>query len=188
MIAVLSDFFSKPFVYPCVLGLTALFLFFAAVFMLTVCRRNAKICNELPRWKIPGLVLGAVDLLWCIPNAMPILPENLHKYLLPLVPVLLIASWLALDHLFARAIGGFMILSAHYFLKESFAAPQAGSALFALLTLAYGTLGIYYSGLPFKVRDTLQLASGKYFWCAPLFLIVYGTDALLTAILAGRSL
>ncbi len=187
------EFFRAPWVYPAVLFAAAAGAAVSAGFLLTVRQENLTERQKAPRLKIPGIILGFIDLLWCIPNAMPILPESLHRYLLPLAVVLTVLAWFALDHLFARAIGGFMILSAHYFLKELFAAPVPAGSIFAVLCLLFGTLGIVISGQPWRIRDFIGLSVTRYGMILPVFLILFAVGTLwnmiftLTAALRGAA-
>ncbi len=141
--------------------------------------------ESLPRASIPGAVLGLIDLLWCIPNVKPILSESLHPALLPAAFALAILGWIFLDKLLARAIGGFLILLAHYFLKESFAAGAPGAELFAALCFVAGTFGIFVSGKPHLLRDFIRraCASGAWRIAAAAFFGAFTLSSALTLLL-----
>lgn len=124
----------------------------------------------LPRWagwpRNPwvGAVLAAAGLLWCIPHAQPILPAGLHPYLLPAV---VLCTWLGyayLDYLLARALGGLMILLAHFFLASAFAQHSPGRPVFAVACLAMGTLGICFCGKPYWLRDLIRRLASSAAW------------------------
>ena len=156
------EFFNPRLMYLILLPLCAVLCITGGILLLKVNKENLEKREKLPRAALPGAILGIIDLLWCIPNAMPILPEPLHKYLLPLAILLIILAYCALDHLFSRAIGGFMILTAHFYLKESFASPTILSAVFATLCLIFGTIGIFISGkLSSKIEQAFMNSSKR---------------------------
>ena len=150
--------------YPCALGSWALLCAALAFLALKLRPELSARLDRLPRAALPGALLGFADLLWCIPNVKPILPESLHIYLFPLAIALAILAWIYLDKLLARAVGGFLILLAHFFLKESFSDALPGSAFFALLCLLFGTVGIFISGKPHLLRDLLRNLCAKGNW------------------------
>jgi hypothetical protein len=118
--------------------------------------------ENLPRWeRLPrapwlGAMLAAAGLVWCIPHARPMLPTGLQSYLLPMAALCTWLSYMYLDYLFARAAGGLMILSAHFFLASAFAQHTPGRELFAIALLAMGTLGIFFCGKPYWLRDLIR--------------------------------
>lgn len=177
------QFFNPGIMYLILLPLCAAAMLVGAWLLLRVGRHNLAEAEKFPRARIAGTVLGLVDLLWCIPNAMPILPESLHRYLLPLAILLTILAYVALDHLLSRAIGGFMILTAHFFLKESFANPTAGSMIFAFACFVFGTIGIFISGKPHLTREIIRLSIGKYRYVFPAFMIFFAVCSLMTFVL-----
>ncbi len=153
-------------IYPCALGAWALLCAALAAIALRLRPELSERLDKLPRAAVPGAILGFIDLLWCIPNVKPIMSESLHPYLIPAACVAAVLAWIFLDKLLARATGGFLILLAHYFLKESFADALPGSAFFALLCLAFGTLGIFISGKPHLLRDILRRLCANPSWRA----------------------
>lgn len=176
-------FFNPGIMYLIMLPLCAAAMLIGAWLLLRVNKNNLAEAEKVPRARIAGTVLGLIDLLWCIPNAMPILPDSLHKYLLPLAILLAVLAYIALDHLFSRAIGGFMILTAHFYLKESFANPTAGSMIFAVACFAFGTVGIFLSGKPHLTREIIRLSAGKYRFVFPAFMIFFAVCSLMTFVL-----
>lgn len=151
-------------IYPCALGGWAILCGALAVLAARLRPELLTRMDKLPRAAVPGAILAFIDLLWCIPNVKPIVPTGFHSALLPAACVLAILAWYFLDKLLARAAGGFLILLAHYFLKESFADALPGSAFFALLCLAFGTLGIFISGKPHLLRDMLRKLCKNQTW------------------------
>ena len=176
----MTEFFDPGIMYLIILPLVAVLSLAGAYFLLKVKRENLRDAEKIPRAQIPGAILGLIDLLWCIPNTMPILPESLHKFLLPLAIILAILSYIALDHLLSRAIGGFMILTAHFFLKESYGAPVPGAMIFAICCFIFGTIGIFISGKPHLIRDIIRLGTGRWRLVMPVFLILFAAVSLMT--------
>jgi len=174
------DFFNPGIMYRILLPLCAALSLAGAYLLLRINKGNLLKAEQFPRAQLPGAALGFIDLLWCIPNAMPILPESLHKYLLPLAILLTILAYIALDHLLSRAIGGFMILTAHFYLKESFGSPVPGAMLFAVVCFIFGTIGIFISGKPHLTREIIRLGTGKYRCVMPVFLTVFALVSLMT--------
>ena len=174
------EFFDPVIMYRILLPVGALLSLTGAFFLLKVNQTNLQEAEKIPRARIPGAILGLIDLLWCIPNAMPILPESLHKFLIPLALVLTVLAYIALDHLFSRAIGGFMILTAHFYLKESYGAPVPGAMIFAVFCFILGIIGIFISGKPHLTREIIRLGTGKYRFVMPVFLILFAAVSLMT--------
>ena len=76
-----------------------------------------------------------------------------------------------------------MILTAHFYLKESFASPTILSAVFATLCLIFGTIGIFISGKPHLTREIIRLSVTKYRPAMPLFLFLFAAVSITTFIL-----
>lgn len=183
----LLKFFGNRELFPVLAFLTSCLGIAFLIYLLRVKPENAEKMEKIPRWKIPGFVLGLFVLAWCVPHTMPILPEGLHKYLIPAMLAAAIASWFVLDHLFARALGGYMILTAHLFLRESYGVEGFGDPLFAAVCLIYGTLGIFLCGLPYRLRDLIRLElKPKYRWIFPVFLCILSAELLWAGIRSLR--
>lgn len=165
-----ASLFGSRVLFPVFLFLSAVMSLAFAVYLLKVKPENVDKMERLPRWKVPGIILGTVVLAWCIPHAMPILPETFHKLLFPFMIAVVIASWCVLDHLFARALGGYMILTAHLFLRDSYGYEELSNPWFATICLIYGTFGIFLCGLPYRLRDIVRLElNPKFRWIFPVF-------------------
>lgn len=173
MTEILVQFYGNRLLFPVLLFLTALAMLAGSVYLLKVNAANIGTMEKMPRWKVPGIILGIFVLGWCIPHAMPILPENFHKLLIPVMAAAVIASWFVLDHLFARALGGYMILTAHLFLRETLAYESLANPVFPVICFLYGTFGIFLCGLPYRLRDLIRLElKPKYRWIFPIFFAV----------------
>ncbi|MDD5727299.1 MAG: hypothetical protein PHV59_01930 [Victivallales bacterium] len=115
--------------------------------------------ESLPRNKYLGTVLAFFCLLWCIPQAAPIVWEWLLPWLYPLAIVLTILGYFYLDYLFSRALGGLLILLTYYFVHEAFTFHSPALVLFAPLCWVLGIAGLFFSGKPHLLRDLIRKLS-----------------------------
>lgn len=187
MIDHLTRLFDGKVLFSPILFLTALLFLAFAIFLFRVDSGNVERMEKISRWKIPGWILGVFVLAWCVPHTAPILPESLHKYLIPAMAAAAVAAWFVLDHLFARALGGFMILSAHLFLRETFGVEGFSGPVSALLFLLYGTCGIVLCGLPYRLRDLVRLElDPRYRWSLPAVCLLFFLGFLILGIRSLR--
>ena len=116
--------------------------------------------ERLPRARKPGMILTAAVILWCVPNIQPILEpgSSLLNWLYPLAILSIGLCIYFLDYLFARAVAAFLILTAHYFLKETFAARvYPFSAFLSVALFLLGIAGILIGAKPYWFRDWIRL-------------------------------
>lgn len=142
--------------------LFAILMIAAGAAALICCRdeRFLPVLEKIPREKKVGAVLGACVVFWCIPNLRPILDPGsfLQPLLIPLAVIAIVLAVIYLDYLFARAFAGFLILVAHYFLKEGHGADLfPWTALPAALLMIMGIAGIFISAKPYYLRDFFRL-------------------------------
>ena len=121
--------------------------------------------EKLPRSRTAGAIVGLIALLAFIPNVKPLFsPEKNLFWLIPAALVLAFLCWRYLDHLFARAAAGAVILLVHRMLNESFQADLAGSSFFSLMCLAAGTYAIFIAAKPYWLRDSFRLMCRQFKW------------------------
>ena len=134
----------------------------AAAFILTVRREPAMraLYDKLPRERISGTILGAVALLWCVPNIRPIfMPDSpFQNFILPLILLSIVLAAIFLNYLFARAAAAILILGAHTVLKMGYPAQLPGYPVLAALVLVAGIIGIVLSAKPYWLRDWFRLS------------------------------
>lgn len=119
-------------------------------------------CESLPRNILFGVILAGIDLAWCVPESQPLVPVGMKPWLIPMAIASLWIVYQFLDYIFSRALGGFLILLAHYLLFASFAYHAPLAPLFSTFCLAMGTLGIFFCGKPHLMRDLIRkIASSK---------------------------
>ena len=146
----------------CVLILFSLTAAAGAVFLPVFCVREDRLpqAEKLPRAKKPGMILTSAVIFWCVPNVRPILEPGsaLLNWLYPLAVLAIVLCIHYLDYLFARAFAAFLILAAHYFLKESFASQiHPVSAFLALPLFLLGIAGLLFGAKPYWFRDWIRL-------------------------------
>ena len=146
--------------------------FFIAFYFLFLIQRNPEKAEKLPRKVVPGLLIAAADLAWCIPHSKPIAPEALQNWLIPIAILALWLSYQFLDYLFARAIGGFFILCAHFFLYASFTFHAPAKPFFSALCYILGLTGIFFCGKPHLMRDMIRKILGDSLWRFSISLLV----------------
>jgi hypothetical protein len=153
---------------------SALFLF-AGISVLVFSEKYPEKMEKLPRAVLPGIIIAACDLAWCIPHSDPIAPLWMVNWLIPIAIAALWLSYQFLDYLFSRALGGLMILSAHFFLYASFSFHAPVKPLFSLFCYIMGLTGIFFCGKPHLLRDLIRKITGNPFWkySAAAVLFVY---------------
>ena len=136
------------------------------VFFLFVLREsNLAKWEKLPRERVSGGVLGFLALLAFIPEVEPVFPvEKYWKLLIILAVVLSVLCFLYIDHIFARAFAGILILGAHATLAEVYAADLRFSSFFAVMAFLYGTAGIVLAAKPYFLRDLMRKCAASVWW------------------------
>ena len=166
---------------PAVFGLAAaVSLVAAAAFILTVRRGPAvrAMYDKIPRERVSGTILGAVALIWCIPNIRPIfMPESPFQALIvPLILVAIVLAAIFLNYLFARAAAAILILGAHAVLKAAYPAQLPGYPVMAALLLLAGVIGIVISAKPYWLRDWFRLSfrNSAVRWTSAAYFLLLG--------------
>ena len=164
------------------LGFTAVFSGWAGIAFFRMSEKNLEFWEKLPRNRPVGGLLGLLALLAFIPNVKPLFsPEKNLIWLIPAALVLAFLCWRFLDHLFARAGAGAVILLTHWMLNESFRADLAGSAFFSLMCLAAGTYAIFIAAKPYWLRDSFRCMCRKTKWrlTGGIFSLLWSVSAVI---------
>lgn len=164
------------------LGFTALFSAWTGFLFLRMNGEKLGFWEKLPRSRTAGAVLGLIALLAFIPNVKPLFPpEKNLVWLIPAAVVLAFLCWRYLDHLFARAAAGAIILLVHWMLNESFQADLPGSSFFSLMGLAAGTYAIFIAAKPYWLRDSFRLMCRRLEWrlIGGIFSLLWSLSALI---------
>jgi hypothetical protein len=156
-------------------GLTAFGLvgLVTAVWIFRLGPENVGRWEKIPRSLVAGMPFAVVSLFWCIPHAKPLLPDSLHVFLLPTAIFCAAATFFLLDFVFSRALGGFLVLLAYYFLHASFTYHTPVKPLFSLFCYGMGIVGLFLCGKPWLLRDWIRRFSSV------------GRDRCLSACLVG---
>ena len=154
------------------------------IFMFRLNQDNINYFEKIARWRHQGAILAFIGLLWCVPNAKPIVWDWMLPALYPLVIVFTIAAWLFLDYLFARAVGGLAILTAYWFLHDAFTLHSPWSPLFAIFCWILGIAGLFFSAKPHLFRDMLRKIAQHPAWKASiiLYLTLFTLFSIISAI------
>ncbi len=143
----------------------------------------------IPREKRFGLVLGFICLVWSAYHTFPIFettaPKVRFMVLAALVVTITILSFNLMDFLFARALGGFLLLLVNWLLHQAFVHHAVFRPLFSTLCYIVGISGIIMIAAPYHFRDLLEKISHNQQWriitsailgaigCVVLFIAIY---------------
>ena len=141
--------------------------------------------ESLPRNKNMGVILVFLCLLWCVPQARPIVWDWMLPWLYPLAITFSILCFLFLDYLFSRGTGGFFILLTYYFVHEAFTFCTPLTALFALMCWVLGIAGLFFSGKPHLLRDFIRklAKSSRIRYVTSAYFIAFGILCLTLGII-----
>jgi len=142
-----------------------LFVFFA-VWTFRLSPQNLSRWEPLPRWRLPGMLIGWAALFLCVPHAEVVSPGFLVPLLWPLAVAVPVLGYFFVDYALARALGGIAILGSYYFIHKSFEWHTPLMAGLTVLAMLFGVAGIWVSGKPSALRDWIRLCSRSGSWRA----------------------
>ncbi|MDD3035858.1 MAG: hypothetical protein PHO93_02980 [Candidatus Saccharimonadaceae bacterium] len=128
----------------------------AALWFFKLNEKNIESREKVPRNAFFGSIVTVAAIILCIPQARPVVPPGFQHLIVPGAVISGVLAISFLDYLFSRAVGGLLILLAHYFLHDSFTFHTPLSSLFALFCFAFGTAGIFFAGKPYLMRDLIR--------------------------------
>ena len=118
-----------------------------------------KFLLKLPRSRMAGIVLLAVDAVWCFWLISTMDLEEfawLKPYVQLAIPVLFFLTVIFVDELLAaRALGIFAMLIAEPMISSAFLRPELWRLLIVLLAYVWLTLGMFWVGKPYLLRDQI---------------------------------
>ena len=151
--------------FPLLSALLALFCIILSILFFRLSAGASKeLTNAIPRCKIPGIILGIVCLIWSAWHGCLMLEgtlEKFHPVVWILVPVTAILSYIYLDYLFSRSLGGFFVLMANELIRQAFGNDVALRPLYSIICLLIGVMGLFLIGTPWRLRDAFELASSR---------------------------
>jgi hypothetical protein len=143
---------------------------------------------KLPRSKSLGIAFLAVDSVWgfWLVSNMDLGEFSQYRTWLQIgVPVAFVLTMIFVDEFLAvRALGMMALLAAEPVLSAAFLRPEIARLLLVVLAYAWLTLGLFWVGMPYVLRDQIQwiTKTGSRFRAATLTGLVYGLAILLCAL------
>ena len=119
--------------------------------------------QRLPRHRVAGSLLGLLVLCWCAHDGAALLPAQYGAWCWGAVPICGALSIIYLDFLFARSLGGLLIILPNYLIQHAFAYDCGARPLYALVCLFFGVAGMILVAWPWKFRNWLAKAQEDSF-------------------------
>jgi hypothetical protein len=143
---------------------------------------------QLPRSKPLGMGILAVDTLWALwlVSNMDLGEFSQYRTLLQIgVPVAFVLTLIFVDEFLAvRALGMFALLAAEPVLSAAFLRPEIARLLLVVLAYVWLTLGLFWVGMPYVLRDQIAwiTKNGPRFRALTVAGLVYGLVVLVCAV------
>ena len=116
--------------------------------------------RRFPRSREMGAVLLTVDAGWAFALIARIDLGEFSTYRPIFLAIIGIGYFLTLsfveEFLAARALGMFLLLAAEPLLEAAFLRPETSRLLLSVLAYAWATLGIFWVGKPYLLRDQIE--------------------------------
>lgn len=143
------------------------FLFLLSLLFLQGTSRWPDIWKTLPRQRVAGAILAFLCLLWAANYALPLLEggaAGFQPVIKILVPLLTILAFFHLNFLFARALGGILVLAMNQLLHLAFVVQLPGRPLFSALCYLVVIAGLVCLVAPWRLRDLLEKTKTSHAW------------------------
>ncbi len=143
---------------------------------------------KLPRSKPLGIGFLAVDSLWAfwLVSNMDLGEFSQYRTWLQIgVPIAFVLTLVFVDEFLAvRALGMFALLAADPVLSAAFLRPEFARLLLVVLAYVWLTLGLFWVGMPYVLRDQIHwiTQTGRRFRALTLAGLVYGLVLLFCAV------
>ncbi len=140
--------------------------FFAGVFAVAL-KRWPNLWQSLPRERVAGELIAVVCLVWSAWHAILMLEGGLARFHIGikiLVPVTALLVYFYLNFLFARALGGLLLLGLVHLLHWAFVANPPLRPLYSLVCYLYAFVGMILVATPWYFRDVLKKATDDSRW------------------------
>jgi hypothetical protein len=143
---------------------------------------------RLPRSKPLGIGLLAVDSLWSVwlVSNMDLGEFSQYRTWLQIgVPIAFILTLTFVEEFLAvRALGMLALLAAEPVLSAAFLRPESARLLLVVLAYVWLTLGLFWVGMPYLLRDQINwiTSTGNRFRALTLAGLVYGLLVLVCAV------
>lgn len=146
--------------------------------------RIPDLSRSLPRNRLFGALVGLLALVWAGYHVHSMLEGGLTRFrvLIPLLAAVVgVLAFFFLDYLFARAVGGLLVLWMNSLLHTLFAADVRARPVLAVLCYLIGIAGMVLVVSPWRFRDVLEAVAkaprARRIWvsicagCGALFLV-----------------
>ncbi|MBV9642870.1 MAG: hypothetical protein JO334_04790 [Verrucomicrobia bacterium] len=143
---------------------------------------------KLPRSKPLGIGILAVDSLWSfwLVSNMDLGEFSQYRTWLQIgVPIAFVLTMTFVDEFLAvRALGMLALLAAEPVLSAAFLRPEVSRLLLVILAYVWLTLGLFWVGMPYVLRDQINwlTKTGSRFRALTLAGLVYGLVVLVCAV------
>ena len=144
--------------------------------------------KKFPRSRLIGNALLAIDAIWTfwLVTNMDLGEFTQFRTWLQIgVPVVFFLTIFFVDEfLSVRALGIMALLAAEPILSSAFLRPEAARLLVVILAYAWPTLGLFWVGMPYVLRDQIDwiTKSAVRFRAAAVSGVVYGVTVLAWAV------
>jgi len=129
--------------------------------------RTPDLWRRLPRDRTVGVVLALLCLLWCSIQIIPLLEGDMARFrvwIRLMVPAVTVLSFLYVDYLFTRALGGLVLLMVADLVHGAFVVHLPWRPLYAIVCYVVGVAGMFLIGMPWTFRDLLEKTSTSARW------------------------
>lgn len=144
--------------------------------------------RRFPRSRETGALLLTVDAVWALTLIAQMDLGEFTTYRPIFLVIIAISYFLTLsfvqEFLAARALGMFLLLAAEPVLEAAFLRPETSRLLLSVLAYVWATLGLFWVGKPYLLRDQIEwICKSESRWrLAALAGVVYGVAVLAAAL------
>src|ERR1700745_1096220 len=142
-------------------------VFLAHLYALLRPNDSQKFLLKLPRSRTAGVILFGGDAVWCfwLISTMDLEEFSwLRPYVQLAIPVLFFLTVIFVDELLAaRALGIFAMLIAEPMISSAFLRPEVWRLLIVFLAYVWLTLGMFWVGKPYLLRDQINWITKSLF-------------------------
>ena len=124
-----------------------------------------RLLKHFPRSREAGVVLLTVDAIWAFALVAQIDLGEFTSYR-QIFLAIIAAGWLLTlifvgEFLAVRALGMLLLLAAEPLLEAAFLRPESSRLLLSVLAYAWATMGLFWVGKPYLLRDQIAWVSGS---------------------------
>ena len=147
-----------------------------------------QLLRGFPRSRVTGAILLTLDAVWAFALVAQIdLGEftGYRQIFLAIIAVGYVLTLLFVEEFLAvRALGMFCLLAAEPLLDAAWMRPESSRLLLSVLAYAWATLGLFWVGMPYLLRDQIEwLTKTELRWrLAALGGLAYGVAVLVAAL------